>query len=47
VRDTRLRLWSEHLQRPVSEIDGEPVDVGACFSVVPALLALGPCVFGS
>ena len=27
ARDTRLRLWSEHLQRPVSEIDGDPTDV--------------------
>jgi phosphatidylserine/phosphatidylglycerophosphate/cardiolipin synthase-like enzyme len=23
ARDTRLRLWSEHLERPVSEIDGD------------------------
>ncbi|MEV4316738.1 phospholipase D family protein [Actinocrispum sp. NPDC049592] len=27
ARDARLRLWSEHLQRPVSEIDGDPADV--------------------
>ncbi|HEU5473498.1 MAG TPA: phospholipase D family protein [Actinophytocola sp.] len=27
ARDTRLRLWSEHLQRPRSEIDGDPTDV--------------------
>lgn len=27
VRDTRLRLWSEHLQRPESEVAGEPADV--------------------
>ncbi len=27
ARDTRLRLWSEHLQRPVGEIDGSPAEV--------------------
>jgi phosphatidylserine/phosphatidylglycerophosphate/cardiolipin synthase-like enzyme len=27
VRDTRLRLWSEHLERPTSEIDGDSTDV--------------------
>jgi phosphatidylserine/phosphatidylglycerophosphate/cardiolipin synthase-like enzyme len=27
ARQTRLRLWSEHLQLPVSEIDGEPCRV--------------------
>lgn len=27
AKDTRLRLWSEHLQCPVSEVDGEPADV--------------------
>jgi phosphatidylserine/phosphatidylglycerophosphate/cardiolipin synthase-like enzyme len=27
ARDTRLRLWSEHLERPVSEIDGDSTDV--------------------
>jgi phosphatidylserine/phosphatidylglycerophosphate/cardiolipin synthase-like enzyme len=27
ARDTRLRLWSEHLERPASEIDGDPTDV--------------------
>ncbi len=27
ARDTRLRLWSEHLQRPVHEIDGNPAEV--------------------
>ena len=27
ARDTRLRLWSEHLELPVSEIDGEPCRV--------------------
>jgi phosphatidylserine/phosphatidylglycerophosphate/cardiolipin synthase-like enzyme len=27
ARDTRLRLWSEHLERPVAEIDGDPTDV--------------------
>jgi phosphatidylserine/phosphatidylglycerophosphate/cardiolipin synthase-like enzyme len=27
IRDTRLRLWSEHLQRPLSEVDGEPAAV--------------------
>jgi hypothetical protein len=27
ARATRLRLWSEHLDRPVGEIDGDPTDV--------------------
>jgi phosphatidylserine/phosphatidylglycerophosphate/cardiolipin synthase-like enzyme len=27
VRETRLRLWAEHLQRSVSEVDGEPAEV--------------------
>jgi phosphatidylserine/phosphatidylglycerophosphate/cardiolipin synthase-like enzyme len=27
ARKTRLRLWSEHLERPISEIDGEPTRV--------------------
>jgi phosphatidylserine/phosphatidylglycerophosphate/cardiolipin synthase-like enzyme len=27
ARQTRLRLWSEHLQRPVAEISGDPTDV--------------------
>ncbi|QFZ17054.1 phospholipase D-like domain-containing protein [Saccharothrix syringae] len=27
ARRTRLRLWSEHLQRPVDEVAGEPEDV--------------------
>jgi phosphatidylserine/phosphatidylglycerophosphate/cardiolipin synthase-like enzyme len=27
ARATRLRLWSEHLERPVEEIDGDPTDV--------------------
>jgi phosphatidylserine/phosphatidylglycerophosphate/cardiolipin synthase-like enzyme len=27
VRETRLRLWSEHLERPVEEIDGDPTEV--------------------
>ncbi|MCE7010911.1 phospholipase D-like domain-containing protein [Kibdelosporangium philippinense] len=27
VKDTRLRLWAEHLQLPVSEVDDEPADV--------------------
>ena len=27
ARDTRLQLWSEHLQRPVADIDGDPVRV--------------------
>jgi hypothetical protein len=27
VRQTRLRLWAEHLQRPESEVDGEIGDV--------------------
>ncbi len=27
VRDTRLRLWSEHLELPVEDIGGEPAEV--------------------
>jgi phosphatidylserine/phosphatidylglycerophosphate/cardiolipin synthase-like enzyme len=27
ARETRLRLWSEHLEQPVEEIAGEPADV--------------------
>jgi phosphatidylserine/phosphatidylglycerophosphate/cardiolipin synthase-like enzyme len=27
IRNTRLRLWSEHLQLPVAQIDGDPIDV--------------------
>lgn len=27
IRSTRLRLWSEHLQRPVDEVSGNPADV--------------------
>jgi phosphatidylserine/phosphatidylglycerophosphate/cardiolipin synthase-like enzyme len=27
ARQTRLRLWAEHLERPVSEIDGDPTEV--------------------
>src|SRR5205814_5415418 len=27
ARDARLRLWSEHLERPVGEIDGDPARV--------------------
>jgi len=27
AREARLRLWSEHLERPVDEIDGDPVRV--------------------
>ena len=27
VRDTRLRLWSEHLELPVDEIAGDPSDI--------------------
>ena len=27
ARQTRLRLWAEHLQRPVSEVAGDPTDV--------------------
>ena len=27
ARDTRLRLWSEHLELPVDEIDGDPTEV--------------------
>ena len=27
VRETRLRLWSQHLQRPLNQVSGEPVAV--------------------
>jgi phosphatidylserine/phosphatidylglycerophosphate/cardiolipin synthase-like enzyme len=27
AQQTRMRLWSEHLQRPVSEVAGDPTDV--------------------
>jgi hypothetical protein len=27
VREVRLRLWEEHLERPRGEIDGDPVRV--------------------
>jgi phosphatidylserine/phosphatidylglycerophosphate/cardiolipin synthase-like enzyme len=27
ARATRLRLWSEHLERPVDEVDGDPADL--------------------
>jgi phosphatidylserine/phosphatidylglycerophosphate/cardiolipin synthase-like enzyme len=27
ARDTRLRLWAEHLERPVEEIDGDSTEV--------------------
>jgi phosphatidylserine/phosphatidylglycerophosphate/cardiolipin synthase-like enzyme len=27
TRETRLRLWAEHLERPIGEIDGEPAHV--------------------
>jgi phosphatidylserine/phosphatidylglycerophosphate/cardiolipin synthase-like enzyme len=27
ARQTRLRLWAEHLQRPVADLDGEPAAV--------------------
>ena len=27
ARDTRLRLWSEHLELPPEEIDGDPAEV--------------------
>jgi hypothetical protein len=27
ARETRLRLWSEHLERPVSEVDGDSTEV--------------------
>ena len=27
ARETRLRLWSEHLELPVDEIDGDPTEV--------------------
>jgi phosphatidylserine/phosphatidylglycerophosphate/cardiolipin synthase-like enzyme len=27
ARQTRLRLWSEHLERPIEEVSGEPADV--------------------
>jgi len=27
VRDTRLRLWAQHLQRPLDQVSGDPVSV--------------------
>jgi hypothetical protein len=27
AKATRLELWSEHLQRPASELDGDPAEV--------------------
>jgi phosphatidylserine/phosphatidylglycerophosphate/cardiolipin synthase-like enzyme len=27
ARDTRLRLWSEHLERPIEEIQGDPAEI--------------------
>ena len=27
VRETRLRLWAEHLERPVDEVAGDPAEV--------------------
>ena len=27
IRKTRLRLWSEHLELPEEEIDGDPAEV--------------------
>ena len=27
VRETRLRLWSEHLERPIDEVSGDPTEV--------------------
>ncbi len=27
AQQTRLRLWAEHLQRPVSEVAGDPTDL--------------------
>jgi phosphatidylserine/phosphatidylglycerophosphate/cardiolipin synthase-like enzyme len=27
AQQTRLRLWSEHLRRPVSEVSGDPIAV--------------------
>jgi phosphatidylserine/phosphatidylglycerophosphate/cardiolipin synthase-like enzyme len=27
ARETRLRLWAEHLERPVEDVSGEPVGV--------------------
>src|SRR5213079_1606997 len=27
ARETRLRLWSEHLERPISAVDGDPTRV--------------------
>jgi phosphatidylserine/phosphatidylglycerophosphate/cardiolipin synthase-like enzyme len=27
ARDTRLRLWSEHLERPVGDVEGDPTEV--------------------
>jgi phosphatidylserine/phosphatidylglycerophosphate/cardiolipin synthase-like enzyme len=27
ARDTRLRLWSEHLERPIADLQGDPVEL--------------------
>ena len=27
ARETRLRLWSEHLARPAEELDGDPAEI--------------------
>jgi len=27
ARETRLRLWAEHLERPLEQVSGEPVGV--------------------
>ena len=27
VRETRLRLWAEHLERPIEEVGGDPTEV--------------------
>jgi phosphatidylserine/phosphatidylglycerophosphate/cardiolipin synthase-like enzyme len=27
IRETRLRLWSEHLQHPIEDVSGDPTDV--------------------
>jgi hypothetical protein len=27
ARETRLRLWSEHLERPIEQVSGEPAHV--------------------